>query len=229
MGFFYFILNLIFPNYCIFCHKKGEYLCSECISKISKYNPNKLNNPPDTSVWIFSIFNYKDPIIRTAIKYLKYKRKKSLATNLAPLLYQKIIEESSKPKNHNFFINPLLVPIPISKKRYRERGFNQSIIICKELLRINKKQTFKKIENFSMEKRVLFKKIETKHQTRTKNKQERLKNISGTFAIKNPEKIKNRNIILIDDVTTTGATLFEAKKVLESSGASNVKAFTVAH
>jgi ComF family protein len=120
------------------------------------------------------------------------------------------------------FTNPLLIPIPISKKRYRERGYNQSLLVCKELIRIDK-------ENFDLESSVLIKNKETEHQARIKNRNERLKNIIGSFETKNENKIKNRNIILIDDITTTGATLNEAKKILKESGAKKIIAFTVAH
>jgi len=67
------------------------------------------------------------------------------------------------------------------------------------------------------------------HQAQIENRQKRIKNIIGSFAVKNKDIIKNRNIILIDDVTTTGATLNEAKKVLREAGAKKIIAFTIAH
>ena len=84
---------------------------------------------------------------------------------------------------------------------------------------------------FILEKNILIKPKETKHQARIHNRGERLKNIIGSFAIKNTEKnlLKNRNIILIDDIITTGATLTEARKTLKKAGARKIIAFTVAH
>jgi competence protein ComFC len=70
---------------------------------------------------------------------------------------------------------------------------------------------------------------ETEHQAQIADRSFRLKNIRGVFEARNCEEIKNRNIILIDDVITTGATLSEAKKVLERAGARSVIAFTIAH
>ncbi|KKP65076.1 MAG: Phosphoribosyltransferase, partial [Candidatus Nomurabacteria bacterium GW2011_GWF2_35_12] len=70
---------------------------------------------------------------------------------------------------------------------------------------------------------------ETEHQVNIKDRRDRLKNLSDSFSVKNPEIIKDKNIILIDDVLTTGATLTEAKKILKSFGAKKVIAFTVAH
>ena len=84
-----------------------------------------------------------------------------------------------------------------------------------------------------LEKDFLIKPKETEHQARIENRKERLKNIQGSFAVKNTanniNSIKNKNIILIDDITTTGATLAEARKVLKQAGARKVIAFTVAH
>jgi predicted amidophosphoribosyltransferase len=83
----------------------------------------------------------------------------------------------------------------------------------------------------TLKNKILIKPKETEHQARIKDRRTRLKNIIGSFAVKDSEKnkIKNRNIILIDDITTTGATLTEAKKVLKQAGARKIIAFTVAH
>ena len=80
-----------------------------------------------------------------------------------------------------------------------------------------------------MEKNVLIKIKETEHQANIKERRDRLKNLSDSFSVKNSKMIEGKNIILIDDVTTTGATLSEARKILKQSGAKKVIAFTVAH
>ena len=120
------------------------------------------------------------------------------------------------------FRDPVIIPIPLAKKRMHERGFNQSLLISKKISKLSS-------GNLILEKDVLIKPKDTEHQARIENRNERLKNIVGSFRVINEEKIKNRNIILIDDVTTTGATLGEAKKVLKQAGARKVIAFTVAH
>ena len=76
---------------------------------------------------------------------------------------------------------------------------------------------------------IIKKKQEDYSKIQIENRNKRLKNIIGSFLVKNQELIKNRNIILIDDVTTTGATLSEAKKVLKQAGARKIIAFTIAH
>jgi predicted amidophosphoribosyltransferase len=79
------------------------------------------------------------------------------------------------------------------------------------------------------ENNILIKPKDTEHQARIRHRTERLKNIVGSFVVQSPESVKNRNIILIDDIVTTSATLNEAKKMLKSSGARKIIAFTVAH
>ncbi|MDO8659225.1 MAG: phosphoribosyltransferase family protein, partial [Candidatus Parcubacteria bacterium] len=148
----------------------------------------------------------------------------------AEILYEKIIEELSDLIVMENFRNIILIPIPLSKKRYRERGYNQAELICRELIKIN---NLRHGVDMKLEKDILIKPKETEHQARIENRRERLKNIIGSFAIKNEKlslsKIKNKNIILIDDITTTGATLNEARKVLKQNGARKIIAFTVAH
>jgi predicted amidophosphoribosyltransferase len=97
-------------------------------------------------------------------------------------------------------------------------------LICEELVHLSKAG-----EVLVLEKNVLVKIEDTEHQARIKDRNVRLKNLAGTFAVKNPELIAKKNIILIDDVTTTGATLNEARRTLKKSGARKVIAFTVAH
>ena len=149
-----------------------------------------------------------------------------MANVFAEILYEKIIEELSELSVMENFHAPLLIPIPLSNKRHRERGYNQSELICKEIIKIN---NLRHGVDMKLENNILIKPKETEHQARIHNRSERLKNIIGSFAIKNAELIKNKNIILIDDITTTGATLAEAKKILKQNGARKVIAFTIAH
>lgn len=155
----------------------------------------------------------------------KYKNKKGFAEVFAQTLHGKILEELAELGVMKNFRDPLLIPIPLSPKRYRERGYNQAELICKELIKLDNKI------NFTLENNILIKPQDTEHQARIRNRSERLKNIIGSFAIRDGKEheIQNRNIILIDDILTTGATLAEAKKVLKKAGARKIVAFTIAH
>jgi ComF family protein len=210
------ILDIFFPVKCLLCGKNGADLCLECL----------LGSPEaerESAEWIFPLYDYRHPTIKKAIWLLKYKGKKRLAGIFAEVMYGRILEELADRMNLENFFHPLLIPIPLAPKRLRERGFNQTLLICKKLVELDTDK------NFELQKNILIKPKDTEHQARIENRSIRLKNIIGSFTVKNPEVLKNRNIILIDDVTTTGATLLEAKKTLKQFGAKKVIAFTVAH
>lgn len=232
------ILNLVFPVKCISCGKNGVDLCLKCL----KDAPGAER---ESAKWIFPIYDYRHPAIKKSLWLLKYKGKKRLAKLFAEIIYDKILEELSELSIMENFREPILIPIPLSPKRYRERGYNQAQLLCEEIIKINnlrysidigdvnKNTDIRHGVYLQLENNILIKIKDTIHQARIKDRRLRLKNLSDSFAIKNAEKnislVKNRNIILIDDITTTGATLNEAKKVLKQSGVRKIIAFTVAH
>ena len=210
------LLDMVFPVYCISCGSSGLDLCLICLSE----------SPPverESAKWIFPLYDYRHPPIKKALWLFKYKCRKRLVGIFAETLHGRILEELSDLSVMQNFNDALLIPIPLSKKRYKERGYNQAELLCKELVELDKGK------NFKLEKSILIKPKETEHQAYIRDRRDRLKNLSGSFFVKNSILIKNRNIILIDDITTTGATLAEAKKTLKQSGARKIIAFTVAH
>ncbi len=221
MAFLNTLLDIIFPARCISCGKNGKDFCIECISDAPAAER-------ETAKWIFPLYDYRHPPIKKALWLLKYSRKKRLAKTFAEILYEKIMEELSELSVMENFRDAVLIPVPLSAKRYRERGYNQAELICGELVKINH---LRHGVDMKLENNILIKPRETEHQARIRDRKERLKNIVGSFAIKNESenKIKNKNIILIDDITTTGATLAEARKILKQAGARKIIAFTVAH
>jgi ComF family protein len=120
------------------------------------------------------------------------------------------------------FNNPILIPIPMHPKNLKERGYNQSELIVKDIEKI------KTNKNFSFCYNALQKIKETPHQSKLKNKNERLKNLKDCF-FADEKLVKNKNIILIDDVITTGTTMSEATKALKKVGAKKVIGFSIAH
>jgi ComF family protein len=207
------VFSLIFPDRCLGCGTGDSLLCVDCLR----------NMPPaerPTESWIYPAYDYRHKNLRRALWLFKYRNRRRLAQIIAPSIYERLIEEMADLRAFHNFTDPLLVPIPLSLKRARQRGYNQAEIIAKEIQRIS---------NWELVSGVLIKTRETASQAKTKNKKERLGNLKGSFGIKNPEKIKGRNIILVDDIVTTGATLNEARKTLKQSGAKNVIALTAAH
>ncbi len=215
------ILNMVFPTKCLLCGKNGVDLCLNCIREA----------PPaerESAEWIFPLYDYRNPAIKKSLWLLKYKGKKRLANVFAEILYEKILEELSELSILENFIDTILIPVPLSAKRYHERGYNQAQLICEEIIKIN---NLRNGVDMQLGKNILVKPKDSEHQAHIKDRRARLKNIIGSFAIK-LEKInlvKNRNIILIDDILTTGATLSEARKVLKQAGARKIIAFTLAH
>src|SRR3989338_3114883 len=117
------IFDIVFPANCISCKKRGSNLCTKCLSDSPSAERESAN-------WIFPLFDYRHPPIKKSIWLLKYKNKRALANVFAEIIYDKIIEELSELSVMKNFYEPVLVPIPLSSKRYRERGYNQAELIC---------------------------------------------------------------------------------------------------
>jgi competence protein ComFC len=217
------ILELVFPSKCLACSRSGSLLCLECLSDF----PEAERKSAD---WIFPVYDYRHPPVKKALWALKYKGKKVLAEVFAQAVYEKITEELSDLYVLENFTSPLLIPIPLSAKRKRERGFNQSEVLCREILKEHHMRTSTD-QSLILElgEKILIKPAETEHQARIRERKSRLRNIAGSFTAINQSRLKGRNVILIDDILTTGATLTEARKVLKLAGARKIVAFTVAH
>lgn len=167
---------------------------------------------------IIYFLSYKDPKVRGAIWEIKYRQNKKLRGIFVKIMADFLIEELAEKMSMENFTNPVVTFIPMSRKRISEREINQSEILAKdisELLHIPFQKTLAKIR-------------ETKRQT-TLKRSERLSNVKNSFGILDEKNIRGKNIIIVDDVTTTGATLKEVKKVLIENGAKKVFCVAVAH
>ena len=155
----------------------------------------------------------------------KFKNNQSVANLFGRLLYETLPDHLIRWEQFEGFTDPLLLIVPSSKQTLRIRGYNQNDLIVHSFLKqggdafvTHLPKALKKIKNIPK-------------QSRTRSRQERLKNPKGTFAIANTHlpAIKNRNIILFDDVLTTGATTKEIKKLLLKAGASQIKIIVITH
>lgn len=168
------------------------------------------------------VFDYKHPLVRQAIWELKYRGNKKITRLLAECLYEELVEELTERKSFEGFERPILVPVPLSKKRLRERGFNQCELLADALAVLDGGNFFE------VRRDILVKVRDTESQTK-KNRAERLKNLENCFAIKTPEATTDRNIILLDDVITTGATMDEAGRALRRASVRKILHLAVAH
>ena len=110
----------------------------------------------------------------------------------------------------------------MSKSRLKKRGYNQSLFIAQEIATTLG-------NTLTLCKNTLTKTKETLPQTKTRSKSERLSNLKGCFSVEDAFLFKNKNVIIFDDVVTTGATFAECRKTLLSAGAREVFCFAIAH
>ncbi|KKS44220.1 MAG: Phosphoribosyltransferase [Parcubacteria group bacterium GW2011_GWA2_42_18] len=170
-----------------------------------------------------ALFDYRDELAKQAIWEIKYRKNEKILDAFCKIFYEYMLDELADKALFSDFKNPILVPIPSSKSRLKERGYNQCELIAEELARIDGGK------NFTLSKNILEKTKDSPSQTSVKNRMERLKNLKGCFAAANSDEIIGANIILIDDVITTGATMSEVKKTLLDAGARQVLCFALAH
>lgn len=170
-----------------------------------------------------ALFDYRNELARQTIWEIKYRKNEKLAAIFCELFYEFILDELADKALFSDFKNPILVPIPSSKKRLKERGYNQCELIVKELMRIDDGK------NFTATKNSIEKIQDSPSQTSVKNRAKRLQNLKGCFKVVNPDEVVGANIILVDDVITTGATMSEVKNVLKNAGARQVLCFALAH
>lgn len=192
-------------------------------SKIKIETIDELKKAPKVEgySWIHPLFHYKDEKVKAMIWELKYKENTEALDVVGKLLYEEIIYFISDILLFNNEAKFLLLPIPISTVRRIERGYNQSEHIAKSILQYD-------LEHILLYAPQWLQKIrDTEIQSKSASREERMKNLTGCFEAN--AQVKDKYIILIDDVVTTGSTLSEARSTLLSAGASDVFAFTIAH
>lgn len=185
-------------------------------SEILRLLPSAKDLGEDT----LAIWNYATPETRELIWELKYRKNEKILENLALILYDVIKTEVSERALYDNFSHPLLIPMPMSSERRRERGFNQTEILCEAIKKFDTENTLEYDPN------ILQKSHHTESQTLVENKKLRLQNLENSMQAKN---VEGRNIILIDDVTTTGATFKEARRALKHAAAKKILCLALAH
>ena len=208
------MLGYLFPTHCLVCTTEGKDLCARCMASLGDPKPSNHD-------WIISLWNYRDPHVETIMRHVKNNPNRRIATLIAPVMCAKLREAARDPATpFSAITRAIIVPIPIGRARYRSRGYNQSLLLARPLA----KQLRRTIAT-----NVLVKSRTTKKQGTTKNRAERLANLKNSFVVNHPRAIRGRDIIIVDDITTTGSTLVEARETLLRAGARHVVAITVAN
>ena len=210
-------LNLLFPQWCLGCGKEGDFICHSCRRSLPRIMPPicpRCGRPssilcPSCVGWRAEIDGIRSPfrfdgVIRQAIYQLKYKNLRALIVPLAQLLYD------------YFLTNPLsgevLVPVPLHQKRLRERGYNQSYLLAQEL---------GKQINLPVVDGCLIRLRHGQPQARTSTLEERRSNVAEAFTCRD-QRLRGKSVLLIDDVSTSGATLDACAVALKAAGATSV-------
>lgn len=218
------ILDFILPRLCSSCNKNlspsEDTLCNDCLCSIKLANPQFIESEYQkkfaakriisdfASLYIFE----KEKELQHTIHALKYDKKFRIGIFLGRKLGEHFLN-----KIENWSIE-FIIPIPLHRLKKAERGFNQSYYIAKG---------FSKAVNIPIKNSILTRSRFTKSQT-TMNLKEREENVDGAFKVQSKEKVRAKNILLVDDVMTTGATVSECGKVLKAAGANAVYAATIA-
>lgn len=229
-AFFGSVLNIIFPPFCPGCRKRNNdfSLCPKCRENIVINNSffcplcrGRLPEPkntchPKAGFVLAAAGEYQNETTRQIIHNLKYQGIKTADKAFAFIIenyLQKIRIKFSEEDNW------LVISVPLHKRKMRKRGLNQAEFIADILAAIIKVKT---------EKENLMKIRTNVSQTELDDYESRLKNVAQCFALKKPEIVSGKNIIIADDVFTSGATMTEAVKMLKSAGAKKIIAFVVA-
>ena len=229
MNFFNFISNIIFPPQCLVCGKNIEngVICEVCFREIPLFETlqcgicgarlpdRKKTCHPDIPYLLAAATSYDVSAVKTLIHKLKFRSMRKAAEPLGDLLFCYLTKLDLDLRTFS------LVPVPLSRKRKYERGFNQAEEIARRIIQ--------RTENhLTLLGTVLVRIKNTKPQTETATRHERLVNIQNCFAVRDPASIHGKNILLLDDVTTSGATLREAALALKAVGAKKIIALVVA-
>jgi ComF family protein len=235
------LLNFIFPLDCKICEKpiresKGYSICEDCfktIELIERPYCIKCGKPLIPSVFFKQnreilcldckrkkySFEFSrstgiyDKVLKKCIHLFKYYGEKKLAKPLGKLMVDYLVKNDEFKKRID-----LIIPVPLHKNDLRKRGFNQSILLGRVV---------GNYFSISVGEKVLIKKKLTPFQANL-SKKEREKNILRAFLVEKPKEIKGKNILILDDVFTTGATVEECTKELMKARAKNIFVLTLA-
>lgn len=213
------MLGAIFGGFLDFLYPK-----SDDIYELESLSPAELVRklPPakDLGEDTLALFAYHDERVQSLVWELKYRKNGRVAASLASLLYDVLRTELADRVLFENFTDPLLIPVPMSETRRRGRGWNQTEVLSLEVKKLD-------TENILEYRPDILRKVRHTESQTLREKKERMTNVQGSMEA--DAEVRGRNVILLDDVTTTGATFTEAKRKLRESGASKILCVALAH
>ncbi|MBI2003623.1 MAG: ComF family protein [Parcubacteria group bacterium] len=242
-----YFLELLFPVKCAACEKetgdrpKNKLICTDCLKNLApslnffcplceartaggelcfscrliisntenKFELNRLLYP----------FSYKDRAVQKIIKAFKYRFIKGLEEPLGRLMIRYL--EKLEDKVELNLNESVIIPVPLHKRKFNQRGYNQSVLIAEKIFK------YLAPRQAELAADALVKIKMTKDQARLKEGQ-RPGNLKGVFACSKPWLVSGKKILLFDDVYTTGATMAECARVLKEAGAREIVGLAIA-
>jgi len=220
------LFSLFFPNLCLGCGQplvRGEVaVCSICHFHLPKtYFHNDPDNTLNRVFWgrvnleavAAYVYFQKGSTVQHLLHQLKYKGKQEIGFHIGKwygqdLRYAPVFRDVE-----------LIVPVPLHPNKLRKRGYNQSRMFAEGLVSVMQAR---------LEDKSLYRKVDSKTQTR-KARYNRWENVESIFAVRNPENLRGRHILLVDDVITTGATLEACAQALLQVPGVKVSVATIAY
>lgn len=229
------LLDWLYPPSCVLCKtptRRGQNICHPCRNQLPRPPassclrcaqafdgnidppstcPNCIDLNPQFSFAISALRDHSDTI--SLIHHLKLLRHPELATDLAQIAAEAFQREPRLSE----IVDPILIPIPLHGSRLRERGFNQAEAIARPLS-----------SKLGLDCDLALKRIRATPRQATLSRKERRKNLAKAFQLRtDSEKIAGRNLILIDDVFTTGSTVNECARALQGAKPAQISVFTI--
>lgn len=227
-----FFLDVLFPKSCIGCGKEGRYICEKCSTFLGEaplicpvcgkgsfsgqkhiYCPSRNKLDGLVSVWEY------EGLAKAIIHNIKYRKLGDAVSEFTELSFKTMAKDKERFTSFFSYLyskKPLIAFVPMFFKKKRKRGFNQSELIAKEVSKITGLEWISLLEKTK----------ENKSQTEL-NRKERLDNVRGVFSLVKKEKMPE-NLILIDDIWTTGATMKECCAILKKAGVKKIWGFVLA-
>ena len=209
------IIDLFFPPVCFLCDAllkpTGKIVCLNCFSRLERYISETTEFSAEKFLFghLFILYEYSDEI-RHLIHLIKYQNRRGLAG----LFAREAAEQIQRCRTSAYDV---IIPVPLHRRRFRERGYNQSEEIARHLAEV--------MESICVPDQ-LTRNRNTATQTRF-SKQERIRNVFGAFECHSD--LRGKRVLLIDDVITTGSTVNECCSALLQAGADAVDVLALAN
>jgi ComF family protein len=220
------LLHMLFPSLCFGCEENTvdaeEMICMQCRFSLPFTSFEKIrNNVVEKLFWgrvplrfAASTFYFTErSSIQNIIHHIKYRDEKELSIFMGEMMGEKLIDLFAE---HQI---DCCIPMPLHPKKEKQRGYNQASLLCAGI----QNKTGMPFKEFLLER-----KVHTATQTK-KSRIERWDNVSSVFEINDPSFFKKKNIVLVDDVITTGASTEACAQVLLKHDANSVSVVSLAY